>query len=288
LQREGQVRDLAVILRDINLPLVDAFPEAVQQLLLESNVDRGLYGRIEEKRRRRRRTAGVVPRHEHTCAGGEPLRVLGVERGCVRRKCTNSGYARSGNERVIYRDNARVDRIRASELRIEAQARNVGLRKGNACSRSSAAYSSTCGTKKIRIREPKVVSGNDDVHVVFKRQVDRILQTEIQLAFADQLIDSRGIRESRIRNGDWFVWREEIGKCTGRARVAEFRSAQRNGRRGARSHGCLRGSPRILLGRILGEGRRGAEQQNSSEKRRHQLSCEQLHHVCVSPQVSVR
>ena len=56
LQREGQVRDLAVILRDINLPLVDAFPEAVQQLLLESNVDRGLYGRIEEKRRRRRRT----------------------------------------------------------------------------------------------------------------------------------------------------------------------------------------------------------------------------------------
>ena len=104
-QGKSQVRDLAIIFRDVDLSLIYAFSEAIQQLLLESDVDRCLDGRIEKKSRRSRRTAGVVPGNKHTCAGGESLRVLRVERGRVRRKFANAPQARSRNKRVVYRDN---------------------------------------------------------------------------------------------------------------------------------------------------------------------------------------
>jgi hypothetical protein len=65
-------------------------------------------------------------------------------------------------------------------LWIETESWNVGLRKGNARAGGSTAHASTCSAKQIGVRVPNVISGNNDIHVVFKRQIDRILQAEVQ------------------------------------------------------------------------------------------------------------
>src|SRR5262249_13918093 len=68
LLRECQISNLAIVLRDADVARVHGSAESIQQLLRETDKNRGLYGRIKQVRKRSRGTPRVIPYSEKVCA----------------------------------------------------------------------------------------------------------------------------------------------------------------------------------------------------------------------------
>src|SRR2546423_1110108 len=72
----------------------------------------------------------------------------------------------------------------------------------------SAKASTGFGAEKIGIGDRQVVARDCQVEIVFKREIDRVFQGEVEFTVANHLIDARRVREHRLTDLVGSIWAE--------------------------------------------------------------------------------
>ena len=175
-------------------------------------------------------------------AGCEPLGVRPVVLGAV---TDQSGQlirarARTGNEGVVDRrgdvrksDAARQRWIQSSRTGMFA------VEKKTSAPLVPCGLTAAFGGQDVGVGQPRLVTRDRDVHIVFERELDGVLQRDFKLAFVNQLLDARFVRSVELRNLDTAIRREQIRKRLWRVLVVIF-SRRPTTRESADSSGPVR------------------------------------------------
>ncbi len=57
------------------------------------------------------------------------------------------------------------------------------------------------GAQHVHLRNGQVIARNHQIEIVFKRQIDGVVQRQIELAVAHQRIEARGVGQAGRRHG---------------------------------------------------------------------------------------
>src|ERR1700739_2852499 len=122
----------------------------------------------------------IVGRDRRTCAQGG-LHESGSASSCA--TCSSGGAART-------------------------RAGSASAKSANASARSSLNHTSvdptkestSLGTKYICVRDGQVVASDGQIEIVFKREINGILQRKVKLAITHQLLKTGRIRQRRLRD----------------------------------------------------------------------------------------
>ena len=142
----------------------------------------------------------LLKRRREGGAGVKSLAVCNIADGRMRAqrgKGSNRGAsADSRGNRVIHWNGSRIQAEGRSDMRVEvhggdrAESRIAFRQSARAAQRA----------QNIRFGQPRHVPLDDDGQIVLQRQVDRVLQADVQLAVLDHLLDARRIHQHRFGN----------------------------------------------------------------------------------------
>src|SRR5215813_11418720 len=98
--------------------------------------------------------------------------------------------ARTGSQRVVYGNIAVVNAERGSDCRIEIQKWRIGRGTSKQSALRPAASTPRLRLQNSRVRDPGIVALHNDVEIILQGKFDRILQTQIEFAVLNQLVDA--------------------------------------------------------------------------------------------------
>jgi len=232
LLSESEVGDLAVVLGDDDVAAIDGTPGTGEKLLREANREGGLHVGVEEVGSGGG-GASIVPAHTQRSASDEALLILSVElSGVGEERLSGVGTAGSTQTGGVGVTDGSGDVGKAQGLSESGVVKELGEAGGGAhgdASGCAVAKTARAGFEEASVGDPGIVPGDDDIHAVFESEGDGVLETEIELAVVDELLEARGIGEDARIYVLCDIGREEIGKGLGGMVEVEFGDPQRDG-----------------------------------------------------------
>src|SRR6266403_1357808 len=154
-----------------------------------------------------------------------------VELGGMRLQAGKAANAGTRKKGVVDWHGNVSDRYAAGDNRIKGhnvlgKRVDVRSRRGKSPTWGAVSKASGIGLEDAVVGDPGIVALHGDVQAVFQRELDGVLQTDMQLAIGDELIDSRRIREHGRFDAGGLVGLEDIGKNARALTVTVFREAQ--------------------------------------------------------------
>ena len=139
--------------------------------------------------------------------------------------------ARTGDKGVVDWGGDVGESDAARQRWIQSQKRGVRGRKEDLCAVRALRLTAAFGGQDVGIGQPWLVTRDRDVHIVFQREFNGVLERDFKLAFVNQLFNAPSVRSIEFRNLDTAIRREQIRKRLWRALIVIFSDAQRHGNR---------------------------------------------------------